>query len=319
MIRRLIIIVLVSACVLTAGMWAWARVFEGVAGGWSRQVGCLTLEHERYGYDLVLRIGDHALPRPRPLRLGQLGEFGGYISRGYASFGMPFWFPVFGFAAYPGYALIKTRRRRWISLERQLEGRCTQCGYDLTGLPEQRCPECSATIHLVAATARTVRAWRLRDAFLLFVALGIGYGLLSWTVALTLGLILLTASPRFGHADLASLFLGHVLHVAGLGSVLGIFWCSFGVPLLCRKPLSRVIFPLVLVAGAAPCVTVLLTAFMPRLWWTALPIATLALLIACVILRRTIPDAPVPGLTGDRSSDPAERMTGQPDCATARE
>ena len=52
---------------------------------------------------------------------------------------LPLWLLLIAFAIYPTIALIRgplrRRRRKRLSL-------CTTCGYDLTGLPETRCPEC---------------------------------------------------------------------------------------------------------------------------------------------------------------------------------
>ena len=52
---------------------------------------------------------------------------------------MPLWVPFVILAAYPTIALIRglLRRRR-----RRKRGLCRSCGYDLTGLPEPKCPEC---------------------------------------------------------------------------------------------------------------------------------------------------------------------------------
>ena len=43
------------------------------------------------------------------------------------------------FAAYPFIAFIRGPLRRY---RRRRKGLCVTCGYDLTGLPENRCPEC---------------------------------------------------------------------------------------------------------------------------------------------------------------------------------
>lgn len=43
------------------------------------------------------------------------------------------------FATYPVIAFIRGPLRR---VRRRRRGRCVACGYDLTGLPEPRCPEC---------------------------------------------------------------------------------------------------------------------------------------------------------------------------------
>ena len=50
-----------------------------------------------------------------------------------AGFGFPF------LGALVGYIVWARRRRK---LCRELEGLCSKCGYNLTGLTESRCPEC---------------------------------------------------------------------------------------------------------------------------------------------------------------------------------
>lgn len=51
---------------------------------------------------------------------------------------VPIWVPLVCFTAYPILVLIRTIRRRL----RPKAGHCSKCGYNLTGLPEPRCPEC---------------------------------------------------------------------------------------------------------------------------------------------------------------------------------
>lgn len=47
------------------------------------------------------------------------------------------------FASYPAVVFIRGPVRRW---HRRRKGRCVKCGYELTGLPEPRCPECGTRI-----------------------------------------------------------------------------------------------------------------------------------------------------------------------------
>ncbi len=51
---------------------------------------------------------------------------------------LPMWFTSLLLVAYPIVALVREIRRR----RRRRHGFCRKCGYNLTGLPEPRCPEC---------------------------------------------------------------------------------------------------------------------------------------------------------------------------------
>lgn len=51
---------------------------------------------------------------------------------------LPMWFTSLVLVAYPIVALVREIRRR----RRRRHGFCLKCGYNLTGLPEPRCPEC---------------------------------------------------------------------------------------------------------------------------------------------------------------------------------
>ncbi len=55
----------------------------------------------------------------------------------------PVWAPLIVFACYPTIAFIRGPLRRH---RRRKRNQCIHCGYNLTGLPEPRCPECGKEI-----------------------------------------------------------------------------------------------------------------------------------------------------------------------------
>ena len=55
----------------------------------------------------------------------------------------PLWAPFTLLAAFPTLAFVRGPLRRW---RRRKRGLCVKCGYNLTGLPEPRCPECGTKI-----------------------------------------------------------------------------------------------------------------------------------------------------------------------------
>ena|GEM_PF-6904446 len=59
---------------------------------------------------------------------------------------VPFWAPVAVFGAHPALVLIPEHWRRYRRWWRRRKGLCLTCGYNLTGLPEPRCPECGEPI-----------------------------------------------------------------------------------------------------------------------------------------------------------------------------
>ena len=55
----------------------------------------------------------------------------------------PGWFGIVGSGTYPLIAFIRGPLRRY---RRRKHGLCVRCGYNLTGLPEPRCPECGTEV-----------------------------------------------------------------------------------------------------------------------------------------------------------------------------
>ena len=63
------------------------------------------------------------------------------VSRGWrtSECDVPLWLPFALLAAYPVIAFVRGPLRRY---RRRKRNQCAHCGYNLTGLPEPRCPEC---------------------------------------------------------------------------------------------------------------------------------------------------------------------------------
>ncbi len=290
MIRKAIILVLIMAAAGTAGAWAWGSHWGSVLGHWSVRAGNVTVVTPGTcsTSDVSVMIGEAPRNWRGRWRSGQLGGFG-YQARGrFLEFFFPFWAPFVLFTAYPGYVFVRGWRRRRVLTDRLAEGRCAGCGYDLTGVPEPRCPECSTPALDTAPPTGRVRLYRIGDFCLLFVCLGVVATMVFVNTFLFLNACM---SPNFGLGDWVRVFVGHVGMYILIGAAHGLVWSLFGVPLLFRKPVRRLIVPLVVVLGVAGAVAAMLQSIAPS------PVAlfSIALYIGippgmCVYLRRTVPD-----------------------------
>ena len=145
MIRMAVIVLLTLGAVGTCAAWAFQR-------------GDLTLvppqktEAGRLESHLVLFIHENGLTieygpyiwRTRPTYY--FASFAGWgyahhktANQEYRGLMIPYWALLPLFATYPAVVFIRGPLRRW---RRRRRGLCLNCGYNLRGLPEPRCPEC---------------------------------------------------------------------------------------------------------------------------------------------------------------------------------
>ena len=305
MVRKAVILVLTASATVVAIVWGWCRYWEGVIGGWSIRLGDVALSHKSFDYDLVLSIGPIPDSGWRPTTFAAAAGFGYSIGRGYARFWVPFWFAFILFAACPTCSFVRWYLQRRHIHERILQGRCIQCGYDLAGLTQPRCPECWSEIPPAARSIRRPDLYRLADIGLLFLSLGIGSGIISEAALLTFGLAF---SPFVGWADWVTAFVGGLPTAAAYGAVIGLLTCTFGIPLLSGRPIRRIARPLALAVGVVSFVATFVAGFFPPSqtmlvfpgWTSTCALASVlaptgVALLTCIIFRRSTPDIDTPG------------------------
>ncbi len=298
-LRRVVILVLTAAAVVVAFIWSWCKYWEGVIGGWSIRLGDFALSHTSYNFcDLSLSIGTTPDTAWRATRFARVDGFGYAIGPNYASLSAPFWFVFVLLATYPSWSLVRWYINERRTQERMVEGRCVTCGYNFTGLTEPRCPECSTEIPAPTLSMRRVRLCRLAELFAFFLCLGIGWGTLTAIVIEATRVPSLASSPFFpspffSWADWVGAWFGGFPSIFGWGAAMGLLWCTFGVPLLFRKPNRRIAAPLTATV-CTTCFIVAITAVLypPLGQFLIIPAPTTVALLTCIMLRRTTPDAP---------------------------
>ena len=144
MIRKTLTIVFLCGLLLSVGLWAAS--FLGLRYG-NRYMDIVSV---RWGQFIWGNAHAYSGPIGVDVTEGMKWQWVGF--RGFATdwrpriflrqrpryLGIPLWIPAGGFAVLFAQAYLPMRRRR----KRVKLGQCIECGYNLTGLPEPRCPEC---------------------------------------------------------------------------------------------------------------------------------------------------------------------------------
>jgi hypothetical protein len=167
MIRKVIIVVLTLAAVVTITAWVVSHTVHAidvdkhtVAYSWGRDYSFQeptdpesmwllvafrqgTLHLTRWNFDARRRLP--ASRRWRWLGFSLATGTRSRIKPPYSlwSLQIPLWCPIVLFAFYPTIAFIRGPLRRY---RRRRKGLCLKCGYDLTGNVSGVCPECGAEV-----------------------------------------------------------------------------------------------------------------------------------------------------------------------------
>ena len=149
MIRKAIIVVLTLGVIATAAVWLASHrepVVFHIPDTDQWEVGLAVLGGRCLGLCIDQTAASHLAHSHRsawPRRSFHIKSLRHPIAGSWLSVGFPAWLPLLSFAAYPTLAFISGPLRRY---RRRKRGLCVKCGYNLTGLPEPRCPECGEQV-----------------------------------------------------------------------------------------------------------------------------------------------------------------------------
>jgi hypothetical protein len=295
MIRKTIIVVLTLATILTGIVWAWSVRWQRATGGWEVRVGEVTLRHVGYGYGLRMESGK----RPSGTGATRSGDYGfvrWYGGANWVHIRFPYWLPLLTFAAYPTLALLGASLRRFAATDRYGKGLCCKCGYDVRGLPGDKCPECGTTIARQPPRPRSAMLRRLCWMVAISWLAGAWHVFIYWLVMLPLGLkSMLQRRSGIFFEQFFGEFFGGTSGFAFHAAIVGLVWSLFSVPLLVHKPLyraTRIVGWVIVIAVVASFAVAIVgsTYFSAAAAVGGGLLPTAAFLITCVWLRRRLPD-----------------------------
>ncbi len=260
---------------------------------WEIKVGRVAFVHHAYG----CKFGFDTRANWRSSGMVLATDYGqvGYITKpGWRWIYTPSWMPLVLIAACPTLLFARGWLRRRSALEHQLRGRCVRCGYDTTGLPSPRCPECGTAIEPPRGGPLGVKGRMFRDVFLLCLLLGAVATVLILLVSIVI-VFGITGPMSRGQTKAMLRSVAELPRLIPYAGLLALLWSAFVVPMLYRKPFARVFWTLLLVvtlgtpAWAGIASLVLSPPTSPLVYFLSYA-PTLPLILTCLILWRVLPN-----------------------------
>ncbi len=291
MARKILISILCLVCLGMIVTRVWSTAWHGTGDYLNIRLGNVNVSYGGYRCDVVVKVSGVLNNRTAPRLFKNYRWFGYTLDRGWIRGWCPFWFVFALCACYPSIVLTRYRLRQRATLQRQLQGLCTVCGYDLTGLTMPRCPECSTSSQCKPISSRVRKLVKIETIVILFVGLGI-VNSLFYVCTITL-LTFLFSQNYVGEYLIETpiqTMISILWYTFYIGFILGPAWTLFAILLFYRKSLSGQTKVLMSIVAALGFFHAIVGYVYPIVGYIFLLIPTALLFIICLFLRRTLPN-----------------------------